>query len=142
RPALASFDDLQQPRAEPTGEHQPRPAVSEVWRHPGDERAEPFALQRAVSQAAAALFTGPQLPQLVLLRKVDRQRQRDPDQRRRFADTFEQLRPGARDRTLGVRLPPPLDHVVAVGPAVRHEPADAESRRRRGMGSWWLATGR
>ena len=42
----------------------------------------------------------------------------------------EQLQPRARDRAVGVRLPPPLDDVVAVGPAGRQGQALPEPRRR------------
>ena len=72
----------------------------------------------------------PELPQLVLVGQVHRQRQRHPHVGRRLADAVEQLRPRARARTLGVRLPPPLDDVVAVGAAVRQGPAMDEHQHR------------
>ena len=56
RQTPAPIDDLQQPGAEPAGQHQPGAALPAVRRHPGDDRAEQLALQRAVSQAAAALL--------------------------------------------------------------------------------------
>ena len=44
--------------------------------------------------------------------KSDRQRQRRPYERRRPADALEQLRPRARDWSIGVRFPQALDDVV------------------------------
>ena len=74
----APAHELQQPRAEPARQLEPRAAVPEVRQHPGDERAGAFELSRALSQAAAALLARAQLPELVLVEQVDRQRQRDP----------------------------------------------------------------
>ena len=96
RPSAAAHE-LQQPGAEPAGELEPGASVPAVRQHPGDERARPLQLSRALREGAAALLAGPQLPQLVLLRQVDRQRQRRPHHRRRLADAVEQLRPGAGD---------------------------------------------
>ncbi len=70
--------DLQQHRAECAGEHQPLPAVPRSGRHAGHERAESFELPRALSQGAKAVLARPQFPELVLLRKIHRQRQRRP----------------------------------------------------------------
>ena len=129
--ASAPVDELQQSRAEPAAKLQQRASVPEVWQHPGDERAESFELPRAVPETAAAVLRRPELPQLVRLGKVDRQRQRHPDFGWRLADAVEQLRSRARARALGVRLPPPLDDFVGVGAAVRQGSAMDEHQHRR-----------
>ena len=71
--------------------------------------------------------------------EIDRQRQRHPHQRRRLADAVQQLRPRSRTRPLGLRLPPALDDVMAVGSADRRGQALAESQRRARLGARRLA---
>ena len=61
---------------------------------------------------------------------------------RRPADAVEQLRPRARDRAVGVRLPEALDDVVDLGTAVRSGSALHEPRRRRRLRARRLAAWR
>ena len=83
-----------------------------------------------------------ELPQLLLLWQVDRQRQRRAHHRWRLADAVERLRPPARARAVGIRLPQTLDDVVAVGTAVRQGRALVEAPRRRRLPTRRLAVGR
>ena len=135
----APAHELQQPGTEPAAEHQQRPSVPEVREHSGDERARPLQLPRALSQGAAPLLAGRELPQLLLLFQVDRRRQRRPHDRRRLADAVQPVRPPARTRSVGLRLPQALDDVVDVGAAVRQRRTLAEGRRRLGSRARRLA---
>ena len=113
---LMSYNNPEPSQLANTNLARPFPQFGE---RPGDGGAEQLALQRALSEAAEAILAGRELPQLVLVREIDRQRQRHPDVGRRFADAVEQLRPGSRDRDSRRSTSGALDDVLVVGSAVR-----------------------